>query len=258
MWGTLLLLVAAADAGTSARAPTAASATPARPASPRRNLPLSSTFGAAEFRDVVSGASTTGPAPVARPAMPEDPSTRVEVREPDPSFDAGIVLRSADARTGVRAEATPAAASAPDASTENTNQALLEQAKAQTEAMQALLAQQQAQEQSRAAEQQARTERAAAVQEVRDAIGGTVQALATSGNYDSSSLSQASASLRRTAAAASASGAVGEASRANEAAAMVDAAQSALTQRNAQQAQWYLTRAAQLLADQQPQPGRGY
>jgi len=258
MWGPLLLLVAAADAGTPSHARTTTSSAAATPPSPRRALPLSSTYGAAEFRDVVSGASTTGPAAVARPTEPEEPSTHVQVREPDPSFDAGIAIRSADAHAGVRAEAAPIPA-APDASTENPNQALLEQAKAQTEAMQALLAQQQAQEQARAAEEQARTERAAAVQDVRETIGGTVQALATSGNYDSSTLSQASASLRRTAAAANASGAVGEASRANEAAGLVDAAQAALTQRNAQQAQWYLSRAAQLLADQQPQPtGRGY
>ena len=82
-----------------------------------------------------------------------------------------------------------------------------------------------------------------------------MESLATSGNYDASSLSQASASLRRTAAAATASGSIGEATRASEAASLVDAANDALTQRNAQQAQWYLTRAALLLGEQQQ--GRG-
>jgi hypothetical protein len=245
VWRPLLLLVAAADAGTAEHA----SATREVPTQ-RQTLQTSSAYGAAEFRDVVSGASTTGAVRPPRPPPQEEPATQVEIREPNPSFDAGV---RADARTAARPDA-PAPATAPASTADTTSQSLLEQSKAQTEAMQALLAQQQAQEQARLAEQQARTDRAAAVQDVRDTLGGTMQTLATSGDYDASSLTQASASLRRTAAAATSSGAVGEATRASEAASMVDAANAALTQRNAQQAQWYLTRAALLLGEQQ---GRG-
>ena len=245
VWRPLLLLVAAADAGTTEHA----SATREVPTQ-RQTLQTSTVFGAAEFRDVVSGASTSGAVRAPRPTPQEEPATQVEIREPGPSFDAGV---RAETRTAVRSDASPAPA--PAAPADTSSQALLEQSKAQTEAMQALLAQQQAQEQARLAEQQARTDRAAAVQDVRDTLGGTMQTLATSGNYDASSLSQASASLRRTAAAATASGAVGEATRASEAASLVDAANAALTQRNAQQAQWYLTRAAVLLGEQQQ--GRG-
>jgi hypothetical protein len=245
VWRPLLLLVAAADAGTAEHA----SATREVPTQ-RQTLQTSSVYGAAEFRDVVSGASTSGAVRAPRPPLQEEPATQMEIREPDPSFDAGV---RAEARTAVRSDASQAPV--PAATADTTSQALLEQSKAQTEAMQALLAQQQAQEQARLAEQQARTDRAAAVQDVRDTLGGTMQTLATSGDYDASSLSQASASLRRTAAAATASGAVGEATRASEAASLVDAANAALTQRNAQQAQWYLTRAAVLLGEQQQ--GRG-
>ena len=245
LWGPLLLLVAAADAGAADHPP----ATPEVKA--RQTLQTSSVYGAAEFRDVVSGASTTGTPRPARAQPQEEPATQVEIREPDPSFDAGV---RGDSRTAARSDPPPAP-SPPVPTADATGQALLEQSKAQTETMQALLAQQQAQEQARQAEQQARTDRAAAVQDVRDTIGGTIQTLATSGNYDSSSLSQASASLRKTAASATASGSVGEATRANEAASMLDAAKDALTQRNAQQAQWYLTRAAVLLGEQQQ--GRG-
>ena len=248
MWGPLLLLIAAADAGEAlpARPPAMTDAAPVRTA-----LPVTSVYGAPEFRDVLSGASTTGATAVRRPQTAEEPSTRVEVREPDPAFDAGISVRTA-ARSDAPAPPSPA----PTGSSEAASQALLEQSRAQTEAMQTLLAQQQAQEQARIAEQQARTDRAAAMQDVRDSLGGTVQALQTTGDWDPSSLSRASASLRRTAASATASGAVGDAARASEAASLVDAAQSALTQRNAQQAQWYLTRAAQLLGE--AQVGRGY
>lgn len=248
MWVAVLLLVAGADGGT-----TSAGAVPTKPE--RRTLSLTSVYGAPEFRDVVSGASTTAPAPPPRLGSTEEPSTRVEVREPDPSFDAGLAAR-ADNRGAPRPDATSTVA-AGAATSDATSQALLEQSRAQTEAMQALLAQQQAQEQGRVADQQARADRAAAVQDIRDSIGGAVQALATSGNWDPGSLSQASASLRRTAASATASGSVGEASRASEAAGLVDAAQAALTQRNAQQAQWYLTRATQLLGET-PAGGRGY
>lgn len=247
MWVPLFLLVAAADGGVPSSAPPAS--TESEPPPQRRTLSLSSVSGAPEFRDVQSGASTTGAAPPRTALTAEEPATRIEVREPDPSFDAGVPLR-AEARTGARNESgPPATAPNPTAASEATNQALLEQSKAQTEAMQALVAQQQAQEQARIAEQQARTDRAVAVQDVRDSLGGTMQALQTSGDWDSSSLSRASASLRRTAASATASGSLGEASRASEAASLVDAARSALTQRNSQQAQWYLTRAAQLLGE---------
>ena len=233
VWVPLLLFVGAADAGTPPAAHHASSPSAQRPSKPaatpgtsKRALPTASVPGAAEFRDVVSGASTTAAAPSpASPVagVPEEPSNRVEVREPDVSFDAGVLTR-----TDNRAAFKDTSASPPPVtptSAETTNQALLEQSRAQTEAMQALLAQQQAQEQARVAEQQARNERTVAMQDVRDSLGGTVQALATSGNWDPESLSRASASLRRTAASATTSGSPSEAARASEAANMVEAAQ---------------------------------
>jgi hypothetical protein len=242
----VLLLLAATDGGVPSATP-AGKGTESPPTTERRALSLSSVSGAPEFRDVQSGASTSGAStPGAAPTRAmtagtaEEPATRIDVRERIPPR-CGCRPRT-DSRTVGRTDSgTPSTAPTPSASSEATNQALLEQSKAQTEAMQALLAQQQAQEQARVVEQQARTERAAAVQNVRDSIGGTVQALQTSGNWDPASLSQASTSLRRTAASANASGALGDASRASEAAGLVDAAQSALNQRSHNRRRWYLT-----------------
>jgi hypothetical protein len=213
----------------------------------KQDLPLSSVYGAPEFRDVLSGASTTGVAPSPRPVTTDEPDTRREVREPDPLVDAVVAART-NPRAAARTNVTITEASTAG-SIEGIGQALLEQSQAQTAAQQALLAQQQAQEQARAYEQQARIDRAAVVQGARDSIGGTAEALQTTGDWDPATLSQASASLRRTAASATTSGAVNEAARANEAARMVDAAQAALAERNAQQAKWYLARASQLLGE---------
>ncbi|HEY1908670.1 MAG TPA: hypothetical protein VGG91_21680 [Myxococcaceae bacterium] len=249
VWVLMASLVAGARL--TAHSPAPATSTEAAGPPPqmvqRQDLTLSSVYVAPEFPDVLSGASTTGIEPSPRPVTTEEPDTRREVREPDPPLDAGVAART-NALASARTDGTITDASAAG-SIEGIGQALLEQARAQTAAQQALLAQQQAQEQARAYEQQARIDRDAVVQDARGSIDGTAQALQTTGDWDPASLSQTSASLRRTAASATTSGAVNEAARANDAARMVDAARAALAERNAQQAKWYLARASQLLGE---------
>ena len=163
-----------------------------------------------------------------------EPPTRVSVQEPARP-DAGTSRKKK-----ARADRT-------DGQGDPQMDALLEQSRAQTEALQQIAAQQQASEQARIAEQQARTQRAAQIDDARGAIDGTVQSLQSSGNWDSSSLEYTRRSLQQTAAAASAAGSPAEASRASQAAQLVEAAQAALVQKNAQQAQYYLMQANQLL-----------
>jgi hypothetical protein len=146
----------------------------------------------------------------------------------------------------------PAAVPAADAG--DRFDALVDQSREQTEAIQALAAQQAAAEQARAAEQQARAQRVLALEDARGSIASTAQSLQT-GNWDLDSLATTGAALRRSADAAASAGAGNEAARTAEAANLLDAAQAALGQRNAQQAQWYLARASQLLGEAQ-QTGR--
>jgi hypothetical protein len=126
-------------------------------------------------------------------------------------------------------------------------EALLEQSRAQTEALHQIAAQQRVSEEARIAAQHAQTQRAVQLNGARIAIDGTLQSLQAMGDWNADSLESTRASLRQTAAAASAAGSPVEASRAAEAARYVEAAQAALAQRNAQQAQYYLLEANQLL-----------
>ena len=124
---------------------------------------------------------------------------------------------------------------------------LLEQQRAQTEALQQIAAQQRASEEARLAEQQGRSERAAQIDGARSSIDGTMQSLQTSGNWNAAALQSTRVSLQQTAAAASAAGSPTEARNAAEAARLVEAAEAALVQKNAQQAQYYLMQANQML-----------
>lgn len=125
--------------------------------------------------------------------------------------------------------------------------ALLEQSRAQTEALQQIAAQQRATEDARVAEQQARSERGVQYDDARGSLDATMQGLQGNGTWNAASLQQTRASLQQTAAAASAAGSTVEAGRAAEAARLVEAAEAALAQRNTQQAQYYLLQANQLL-----------
>ena len=174
-----------------------------------------------------------GPRPTAVDGAPE-PATRVSVQEPAAPDGGGSRKKKAHAdRT--------------DGQGDPQMDALLEQSRAQTEALQQIAAQQRASEEARLAEQQARTQRAAQMDGARNAIDGTVQSLQTSGNWNAASLQSTRVTLQQTAAAASAAGSPAEASRAAEAARLIGAAEAALGQKNAQQAQYYLMQANQLL-----------
>jgi hypothetical protein len=127
-------------------------------------------------------------------------------------------------------------------------EALLEQSRAQTAALQQIAAQQSASEDARIVAQHAQFDRAVQLNGARIAIGGAVESLQTMGDWNAHSLESTGASLRQTAAAASAAGSAVEASRATEAARLVEAAKAALAQRNSQQAQYYLLEANQLLS----------
>jgi hypothetical protein len=126
-------------------------------------------------------------------------------------------------------------------------EALLEQSRAQTAALQQIAAQQWASEDARIVARHAQTQRAVQLDGARITIDGAVQSLQSMGDWNAGSLESTGASLRQTAAAASAAGSAVEASRASEAARLVEAAKAALAQRNSQQAQYYLLEANQLL-----------
>ena len=162
-----------------------------------------------------------------------EPSTRISVQEPAaPESDLPRKNTLAD-----RAEPQP----------DPYLEVLLEQSRAQTAALQQIAAQQWASEDTRIAGQHAQAERAVQLNGARIGINGTLQSLQTMGDWNADSLESTSASLRQTAAAASAAGAAVEASRAMEAAGLLEAAKAALAQRNSQQAQYYLLEANQLL-----------
>ena len=172
------------------------------------------------------------------------PATHIAVQEP----------AAPDAGTSSRKKAR---ADRPDSQSDPAMDALLEQSRAQTEALQQIAAQQRASEEARLAEQQARTQRAQQVDSARYSIDYTVQSIQANGNYDAASLQSTRQSLQQTAAAASAAGAPAEASRASQAARLIEAAEAALAQKNGQQAQYYLLQANQLLGGS-PQGGGGY
>ncbi|HET6982273.1 MAG TPA: hypothetical protein VFI53_09030 [Myxococcaceae bacterium] len=126
-------------------------------------------------------------------------------------------------------------------------EALLEQSRLQTRALQQIAAQQQAADEVRQSEQQARTQRGLQVDSARGSITSTVNSLQTTGDWDADALQSTRLSLQQTAAAASAAGSPTEASRAADAARLIRAAQEALAERNSQQAQYYLLQANELL-----------
>jgi adhesin transport system outer membrane protein len=163
-----------------------------------------------------------------------EPATHIAVQEPA-APDAGAARKKK-----ARADRT-------DGQSDPAMDALLEQSRQQTEALQQIAAQQRASEEGRAAEQQARTQRASQIDGARYSIGDTVQSLQANGSWDASALRSTRTSLQQTAAAASAAGSPAEARSASEAARLVEAAEAALAQRNAQQAQYYLLQANQLL-----------
>lgn len=253
MTGLLLLsaVLAASDGGVSARstvkaavhAPDAGAS--ARPASPAAHAPDAGTPGrstdAGPARSDVqhtgadggAAARDSGMRPTAVDGAPQ-PATHISVQEPA-GPDAGTSRKKK-----ARADRT-------DGQGDPQMDALLEQSRAQTQALQQIANQQQAAEDRRVAEQQAQAQRAAQIDGARSSIDGTVQSLQASGNWNSSSLRSTRMSLQQTAAAASAAGSPAEASRATEAARLVEAAEAALAQKNAQQAQYYLMQANQLL-----------
>jgi len=173
------------------------------------------------------------------------PATHIAVQEPA-APDAGT-----SSRKKARADRT-------DSQPDPYMDALLEQSRAQTEALQQIAAQQRATEEARIADQQARTQRAEQMESARYSLDYTVQSIQANGNYDAASLQSARQSLQQTAAAASAAGAPAEASRASQAARLIEAAEAALAQKNGQQAQYYLLQANQLLGSGSPQGGAGY
>jgi hypothetical protein len=220
---------AAADAGTPPRKADAGVRTDARHVADAgvhtadvRSAPDGGTLG----RDGGSRGTSIDGAPL--------PATRIAVQEPA-TPDAGQSRKKK-----ARADRT-------DGQSDPKMDALLEQSRAQTEALQQIAGQQRAYEDARIADQQARTQRAAAVDGARSNIDGAVQSLQASGSWDAASLRSTRASLQQTAAAATAANAPAEASRASQAASLIDAAEAALAQRNAQQAQYYLLQANQLL-----------
>jgi hypothetical protein len=176
-------------------------------------------------RDAGTHAASTGTA---------EPSTHIAVQEPARP-DAGTSKKKK-----ARADRT-------DGQSDPQMDALLEQSRAQTEALQQIAAQQRASEEARAADQQARTQRAMQIDGARSSIDGTVQSLQANGSWDAAALQSTRVSLQQSAAAASAAGSPIEARNASEAARFVEAAEAALAQRNAQQAQYYLLQANQLL-----------
>ena len=183
--------------------------------------------------DAGPGARDGGARSTAVDGAPEPP-TRVSVQEPA-APDAGTSRKKK-----ARADRT-------DGQGDPQMDALLEQSRAQTEALQQIAAQQRASEEGRVAEQQARTQRAMQLDGARSSIDGTVQSLQANGDWNAAALQSTRVSLQQTAAAATAAGSPAEASRAAEAARLVEAAEAALAQKNAQQAQYYLLQANQLL-----------
>lgn len=236
---TLLLLVAvlaAPDGGVAAQGSAQAHPTARAGQSPDAG-PRSSAADAGLLRGEAPRAATDGGQALQQPTAADGapvPPTRISVQEPA-APDAGPARKK------------KARADRPDGQSDPHLDALLEQSRAQTEALQQIAAQQRASEDARIAEQQARTQRAAQLDSARYSLDGTVQSLQTSGNWNPATLQSAKVSLQQAAASASAVGSPVEASRAAEAARLVEAAEAALAQKNTQQAQYYLLQANQLL-----------
>ena len=174
-------------------------------------------------------------APIEVKALAEvpEPSTRNSVQQPA-GPEPGMPQKAA------RADRT-------DAQPDPYLEALLEQSRAQTAALQQIAALQRASEDAHLVALRAQTERSVQLNGARLAINGAVQSLQGMGDWNADSLESTGTSLRQTAAAASAAGSPIEASRAMEAAGLVEAAKAALAQRNSQQAQYYLLEANDLL-----------
>jgi len=167
-------------------------------------------------------------------AGPAEPSMHVAVQEPARP-DAGTSKKKK-----ARADRT-------DGQGDPQMDALLEQSRAQTEALQQIAGQQRASEDARAAAQQGQTQRAMQIDGARSSIDSAVQSLQATGNWNAAALQSTRVSLQQTAAAASAAGSPVEARNAADAARFIEAAEAALAQKNAQQAQYYLMQANQLL-----------
>ncbi len=247
MTGFFLLsaLLAAPDAGAPGRAPAAPHGAPQaaraadagpRPAGPDAGVLRGDAQRPATDAGRPASASRDGGVRSAADGAPE-PSTRISVQEPAPP-DAGTSHRKK-----ARADRT-------DGQPNPYMEELVEQSRAQTEALQQIAAQQRAAEDARIAEQQARTQRATQMDGARSSIDGTVQSLQAYGDWDPAALQSTRVALQQTAAAANAANSPAEASRAAEAARLVGAAEAALAQKNAQQAQYYLLQANQLLGGQ--------
>jgi hypothetical protein len=188
----------------------------------------------AGVRSQAMPAARDGGTHAASSAAVSEPSTHIAVQEPARP-DAGTSKKKK-----ARADRT-------DGQSDPQMDALLEQQRAQTEALQQIAAQQRASEEARVADQQARTQRAMQIDGARSNIDGTVQSLMANGSWDAAALQSTRVSLQQSAAAASAAGSPIEARNASEAARFVEAAEAALAQRNPQQAQYYLLQANQLL-----------
>jgi hypothetical protein len=206
------------DAGTPARAPDGG---PTRADQPRPGIP-----SVQPPRGGVVQVNAVDDAP--------EPSPRISVQEPLGPDSA--TPRKKKARTEWR-----------DGQPDPYMEALLEQSRAQTDALQQIAAQQRGSEAARIAEQHAQTQRVGQLNGARIAIDGALQSLQAMGDWNADSLESTAASLRQTAAAASEAGSAVEASRSAEAARFVEAADAALAQRDAQLAQYYLLVANQLL-----------
>jgi hypothetical protein len=220
---TALLLIAALIAGHDAGAPPG-SRDPATRSEPGRARAAATDVRAPASR---SAASTQEPAP------PEAAKRTTSDEQP--------------ASTGTTAPAREVRAEASNGQADPIGEALLEQSRLQTRALQQIAAQQQVAGEARQSEQQARTQRGMQVDSARGSITSTVNSLQTTGDWDADALQSTRLSLQQTAAAASAAGSPVEARRAADAASLIRAAQAALAERNSQQAQYYLLQANELL-----------
>ena len=199
------------------------------------------------------GGLTDGRAPAARsadsrqpPASPRESGERTAVDRSPPLSTSVPVQEPATPATGTGRE-REARADSSNGQSDAIGEALLEQSRLQTRALQQIAAQQQASEDARNAELQARAQRGLQVDSARGSITSTVNSLQTTGDWDPDALQSTRLSLQQTAAAASAAGSPVEASRAAEAARLIRAAQAELAHRNSQQAQYYLMQANELL-----------
>jgi len=228
----LTVVLAAPDAG----APSPSRGLAARPADEGARTGFTN-GGVPGRRSADSGQAPAPPGDGAGPTAVDgapEPSTNLSVQEPATS-------------EGAPARAKKARADRSDGQSDPTGEALLEQSRLQTQALQQIAAQQQAAVEVRYAQQQARAQRGLRVESARGSINSTVNSLQTTGDWDADALQSTRMSLQQTAAAASAAGSPAEASRAADAASLIRAAEAALAQRNAQQAQYYLLQANQLL-----------